>query len=592
VKPFHAAARHAYKFWNQCGRPRFGEVYVNMCESRRIFKYKFRECRKTAERRMADRFAEKFVDKDFKSFWREVGKCRKSEKLNLIQCIDGVEGHNVVPHWKSKYEALFNERNFEKNKREFYEDKQSNNEEVSRFCITEADVAKALLYMKVGKASGMDGIQTEALKLGSSVLCKYLCVLFNMCLGCSYIPSKLLQIRLCPILKDKSGDITCSDNYRLVAVASAVSKLFETILLNYIKTCIAVSESQFGFREGYSTDICTDVLKETINVFCDNGSYVFACFVDLSKAFDTVNFWKLFKELERKSVARNVVNLLAYSYSNEELKVAWQGELSEGFSRSSGTRQGSPLSPYLFSIYIDSVLTKLSECDVGCRIRNKTVNHVAYADDIVLLAPSWRGLQQLMSVLAGGVVEKDLLFNFKKTKCMVFPPKFKGQCFLNSIPKFVLLGVEIEFCDSYKHLDHVLVCDRDDASDMKREMRLFFIRTNSLVGLFCKCNVEVKKLLWQAFINGFYGASIWALCKSKLGLFKRAYNNCVKRFFGFDKYCKNRFVYFELNLPTFDTLIANGRVRHCNRRLRLCESNVLISSLFCVYPNCFLNCNS
>jgi hypothetical protein len=175
-----------------------------------------------------------------------------------------------------------------------------------------------------------------------------------------------------------------------------------------------------------------------------------ACFVDLSKAFDTVNFWKLFKELEDRGVASNVVNILAYSYSNEKLRVAWQGALSEKFSRSSGTRQGSPLSPYLFNIYIDSVLQKLHDCNVECRIRNRTVNHIAYADDIVLLAPSWRGLQQLMDVLVCGIADKDLLFNFTRTKCMVFPPKCKSHRFLDKIPRFLLN--ESEFCDSYKHL--------------------------------------------------------------------------------------------------------------------------------------------
>ena len=96
-----------------------------------------------------------------------------------------------------------------------------------------------------------------------------------MCMGCGYLLKDLLQIRLCPIVKVKAGDISCSGNYRLVAIASALSKLFESVLLTNLKTYIPVSEIQFGFREGYSTDICTDVLKETVNTFCDNGSYMY-----------------------------------------------------------------------------------------------------------------------------------------------------------------------------------------------------------------------------------------------------------------------------------------------------------------------------
>jgi hypothetical protein len=107
----------------------------------------------------------------------------------------------------------------------------------------------------------------------------------------------------------------------------------------------------------------------------------------------------------------------------------------------------------------------------------------------------------------GCFVERDLMINYKKTKCMVFPPKYKSHQFLDNIQNFVLGKSVIEFCNSYKHLGHVLVCNRNDVADMRREMRLLFFRTNTLIGLFGNCNFEVKKLLWQAYINCFYGAS-------------------------------------------------------------------------------------
>ena len=183
------------------------------------------------------------------------------------------------------------------------------------------------------------------------------------------------------------------------------------------------------------------------------------------------------------------------------------------------------------------------------------------------------------------------MFNFKKTKCMVFPPRCNNVRFSAEIPKLQLSGVTIEFCDNYKHLGHILKSDRSDVADIRREMRLLFVRTNSLIGLFNKFNVDVKKLLWQSFNNDFYGAYVWSLGKTSLYLFKRAYNNCLKRFFGYCKFCKNRDVYYKLFLPAFDTLMSNARFRHCSRRLKLCENNALLSSLFCIYPfnvNCKL----
>ena len=167
---------------------------------------------------------------------------------------------------------------------------------------------------------------------------------------------------------------------------------------------------------------------------------------------------------------------------------------------------------------------------------------------------------------------------------MVFPPRCNNVRFLAEIPKLQLSGVAIDFCDNYKHLGHILKSNRRNVAVIRREMRFLFVRTNSLIGLFNKYNVDVKKLLWQSFINGFYGACIWSLGKIGLYLFKRAYNNCLKRYFGYCKYFKNRDVYYELYLPTFNTLMSNARFRHCNRRLKLYEDNALLSSLFCIYP--------
>ena len=111
-----------------------------------------------------------------------------------------------------------------------------------------------------------------------------------------------------------------------------------------------------------------------------------------------------------------------------------------------------------------------------------------------------------MNILSCEINNLDLLFNFKKTKCMVFLPRFNNFRFLTEIPKLQLSGVAIEFCDNYKHLGHILKSDRSDVADMRREMRLLFVRTNSLIGLFNKCNVNVKKLLWY-----FYQWFLWCL---------------------------------------------------------------------------------
>jgi len=128
---------------------------------------------------------------------------------------------------------------------------------------------------------------------------------------------------------------------------------------------------------------------------------VFGCFVDFSKAFDRVNYWKLFSQLLDDGVDRCFVQLLAFWYSSQTVCVcvSWQGCVSSKFHIGNGTRQGGVLSPYLFIRYIRPLLADVSWCGVGCNVGGLFVNILAYADDLVLLAPSWYALQDLIRTL-------------------------------------------------------------------------------------------------------------------------------------------------------------------------------------------------
>lgn len=86
---------------------------------------------------------------------------------------------------------------------------------------------------------------------------------------------------------------------------------------------------QFGFKSGHSTSLCTNVFKSTVDYYTRVGSHVFTCFVDLSKAFDKVNYWKLFHKLLDGDCNSSLVRLLGYWYSNQETCVRWQHKISE-----------------------------------------------------------------------------------------------------------------------------------------------------------------------------------------------------------------------------------------------------------------------
>jgi len=138
---------------------------------------------------------------------------------------------------------------------------------------------------------------------------------------------------------------------------------------------------------------------------------VFPCFVDFSKAFDKVDYWKLFCQMIDDGSDVRVVKLLAFWYSSQSLCVVWKGCYSDKLIIGNGTKQDGVLSPYLFSQYVRPLLFALVQSRIGCNIGGLFVNNFAYADDVVLLAPSWHALQELITIIEHWCIKLEISCN-------------------------------------------------------------------------------------------------------------------------------------------------------------------------------------
>jgi len=146
-------------------------------------------------------------------------------------------------------------------------------------------------------------------------------------------------------------------------------------------------------------------------------------------------YWKLFMQLVEDGINVKLVKLLAYWYANQEISVLWNNVRSNPFTVGNGTnKQGGVLSPYLFTRYIRVLLCAVALSRYGCRVGNMSANIFAYADDIVLLAPSWHALQVLISTVERYCATLDLACNTKKTVCMVFSPVEKSKIISHFFP--------------------------------------------------------------------------------------------------------------------------------------------------------------
>ena len=294
---------------------------------------------------------------------------------------------------------------------------------------------------------------------------------------------------------------------------------------------MVTSSHQFGFKSKHSTDACIYVLKEAINSYIEKQSSVYLCFLDASKAFDRVNHFKLFQKLINRGVPGYLVRVLAFWYSNQSMSVKWGSAMSAGFKVSNGVRQGGILSPYLFNIYMDDLSLILGTKYAGCRIANRIINHLLYADDLVLMCPSFRGLQDLLDICASYADNHDIKFNTSKSVILIRRNKLLRNAY---VPKFKLCNDDLTEVQEVKYLGHLLKADGKDDKDILKTCGKLYAQGNSLLRKFYMCTEEVKVKLFVTFCSQFYCAPLWFFNKTdkvynKLNV---AYNNVFRFLLG------------------------------------------------------------
>ena len=256
-----------------------------------------------------------------------------------------------------------------------------------------SDVIKAIGKLKFGKCDSL-GVYSEHLKLSSSLIALPLSLYFSSVVLHGYMPKLLSDSVLVPVPKS-SKDYS---NYRPVALCSTLSKVLEHLILESYGDHLQSSHLQFGFKPGCSTTHCTGLVKSVVSHYLNRGSQVFGCFLDASKAFDLVDHQILFQKLFDRGLPLPVLRFLTSWYKFQKCCVHWGSCFSAPFSVSNGVRQGSVLSPLLFAVYIDELLSDLSSCGVGCYCGDLFAGCVCYADDIVLLAPCQSALRTMLSI--------------------------------------------------------------------------------------------------------------------------------------------------------------------------------------------------
>ena len=247
----------------------------------------------------------------------------------------------------------------------------------------------------------------------------------NLCLGKSLIPHSWCLDLINPILKD--GNQNDPNNYRGICISSALLKIICSLLNNRILTFCAeqklISENQIGFKKDHRTSDHLLTLKCIVKKYVTIGKgKLFACFIDFKKAYDSVWHKGLFYKLQNFGFVGKALELIKDIYSKTKAAVKSGNGVTEFFTFTKGVRQGCPMSPILFNLFVNDIfeiMNKNSSSDISLDNGNK-LNALMYADDLILLSQSKEDLQKKVDILEAYCNKWKLNINEKKSKVMVF----------------------------------------------------------------------------------------------------------------------------------------------------------------------------
>ena len=292
--------------------------------------------------------------------------------------------------------------------------------DVMSFCpVTLNQVLNVVITLK-DVSAGLDDISTKLVKAIIPSILTHVTHLVNLCLTVNIFPDILKTALITPVFK--AGSRAHFTNYRPISVLSVFSKILERImyqqLVSFISDNNILFDCQFGFRSKHSTYMPIALLHDYITSNLATG-HVSACiYLDLARAFDTVNINILLKKLSRYGISGNSLDLLTSYLSNRKHQLKYKDITSGPQDVTCGVPQGSVLGPLLFLLYINDLSSVCPDA-----------KFLLFADDTAILysAPSMSDLQAIVSVSFPRVTEwlhaNRLSLSTSKTYYQVYSPQ-------------------------------------------------------------------------------------------------------------------------------------------------------------------------
>ena len=395
---------------------------------------------------------------------------------------------------------------------------------------TSAEIEALIMALPNKTSSGHDSISNNLLKKFIPAIVEPLRIIFNKSLETGTFPDEMKKADVVPLYKSKA-EYECT-NYRPISLLLTISKLLEKLMYKrtyyFLEQTNQLYQSQYGFRKSHSCETAIMELVSSIIKGKADGLHTLALFIDLSKAFDTIDHKILLDKLDTYGI-RGIANDWFRSYlTNRQMRVkccvSSTGECEHSNYRPlrHGAPQGSCLGPLIFLIFTNDLHRQIENC-----------NTILFADDTALYK-THRNLNYLrwsieddMSRLADWYKANKLSMNVGKTVCVLFHK--------NSIPITTSIKVDsMEICSvrEVKYLGMWLDSQLNWSSHI--EKLIIKISRNSNLIKYNKNTMprNTKLLVYHAHIASHiqYGLILWGNSASatQLNRIQKILNKCVE----------------------------------------------------------------
>jgi hypothetical protein len=490
-------ARITRRSWLQNGKPKSGVVFDTMVCARRLYKYEVKKAKKAVKVKHREYIDRLLLDKDCK-FWHKWKNINSKNKTRLY---DGKLANGLLQNFNNKYinsmckDKLVNDflLKYELSAEScvgniVYDD--------SKFSVEFIEKCAQELHMN--RAGDRNALTIEHIINAHPIVYYHIKQLFDLIMRHGHVPLDFKIGVISPVIKDARKDMCSVDNYRPVTIISVISKLFEMCLYKMIGGCLNVAGMQFGFVKGGGCDKSIFTVQNTVNYFLKRKSNVYMVTLDASAAFDRINTYALLSKLLDRGVPYGIVRVLFSWYNVSHACVRMNGHNTDTIDIRSGVKQGGIMSPQLYNVYVDELLSRLLNAKLGCMLGEFEYSAVFYADDIVLLSSSRRKMQKLIDICYEYGLQYGITFNVNKSKWF-----FTGDIGTEEGVSFKLGDLPVlHECNTlsylgvkFKMVKHLLVIDVEDRIRKFNSSAFSVLLNTSDLSEVVRCEIIVKKCL-------------------------------------------------------------------------------------------------